>query len=113
MTNSKPIEFQGGSLEDLRAFPPEVRREAGYQLNRVQNNEEPDDWKPMNTVGQGVKEIKIRDIAGAFRVIYIAKLADAIYVLHCFHKKSQKTSKKDISLATKRFSDLLKELKNE
>lgn len=110
MTDPKPVEFRGGSLDELRAFPLPARREAGYQLDQVQNGREPDDWKPMNTVGQGVKEIRMRDAAGAFRVIYIAKFADAVYVLHCFQKKTEKTSKADLDLASKRYRDLLKEL---
>lgn len=110
MPDSKPFEFRGSSLDDLRAFPLAAKREAGHQLDQVQNGQEPDDWKPMNTVGQGVKEIRIRDAAGAFRLIHIATLADALYVLHCFQKKSQKTSKTDLDLATKRYRDLLKEL---
>ena len=110
MVDSKPIEFRGRSLDDLRAFPLPARREAGYQLDQVQNGQEPDDWKPMNTVGPGVKEIRIQDVAGAFRVIYVAKLADAVYVLHCFQKKTEKTSKTDLGLAAKRYRDLLKEL---
>ena len=110
MTASKPVEFRGNSLDDLRAFPLSARREAGHQLDQVQNGQEPDDWKPMNTVGQGVKEIRIRDAAGAFRVIYVAKFADAVYVLHCFKKKTEKTSKVDLDLAAKRYRDLLKEL---
>jgi phage-related protein len=76
----------------------------------VQNGHEPDDWKPVSTVGQGVKEIRIRDAAGAFRVIYIAKFAHAVYVLHCFQKKTEKTNKADVDLAAKRYRDLLKEL---
>ena len=64
----------------------------------------------MNTVGQGVKEIRIRDMAGAFRVIYIAKFVDAVYVLHCFQKKTEKTGKTDLDLATKRYRNLVKEL---
>ena len=64
----------------------------------------------MNTVGQGVKEIRIRDAAGAFRVIYVARFADAVYVLHCFQKKSQKTSKADLNLASKRYRNLLQEI---
>jgi phage-related protein len=64
----------------------------------------------MSTVGQGVREIRIRDETGAFRVIYIAKFADAVYVLHCFQKKTQQTSKADIDLAAKRYRDLLKEI---
>lgn len=90
MNTHKPIAFCGTSLDDLRSFPQSAKREAGYQLDQVQNNLEPDDWKPMNTVGQSVREIRIRDAAGAFRVIYIAKLADAIYVPHCFQKKQRK-----------------------
>ncbi|MFN4167492.1 MAG: type II toxin-antitoxin system RelE/ParE family toxin [Pannonibacter phragmitetus] len=109
MAGSKPVAFCGSSLDDLRAFPPQVRREAGYQLDRVQSGLEPDDWKPMNTVGQGVKEIRIRDVSGAFRVIYAARFADAVYVLHCFQKKTEKTAKTDLDLAAKRYRDLLKE----
>ncbi|MDR0275972.1 MAG: type II toxin-antitoxin system RelE/ParE family toxin [Burkholderiaceae bacterium] len=93
MADPKPIEFRGRSLDDLRVFPPSARREADHQLDQVQNGEDPDDWKPMNSVGQGVREIRIRDAAGAFRVIYIAKLADAIYVLHCFQKKTEKPAR--------------------
>ncbi len=110
MADSKLVEFRGSSLDDLRAFPLAARREAGHQLDQVQNGHEPDDWKPMNTVGQGVKEIRIRDAAGAFRIIYVAKLADAVYVLHCFQKKSQKTSNADVDLAAKRYREVLKEL---
>lgn len=109
MAGSKPVAFCGSSLDDLRAFPPQVRREAGYQLDRVQSGLEPDDWKPMNTVGQGVKEIRIRDASGAFRVIYAARFADAVYVLHCFQKKTEKTARTDLDLAAKRYRDLLKE----
>lgn len=110
MASTKPVEFRGSSLDALRTFPLAVRREAGHQLDQVQNGQEPDDWKPMNTVGQGVKEIRIRDAAGAFRVIYVDKFADAVYVLHCFQKKTEKTGKADLDLATKRYRDLLKEL---
>jgi len=110
MVDSKPVEFQGSALDDLRAFPRAARREAGYQLDRVQHGREPDDWKPMSTVGRGVQEIRIRDAAGAFRVLYVAKFNAAVYVLHCFQKKTQKTSKADLSLAAQRYRDLLKEL---
>ena len=110
MTDPKPVAFQGSSLDDLRAFPLAARREAGHQIDQVQNGREANDWKPMNTVGQGVKEIRIRDAGGAFRVIYVAKFADAVYVLHCFQKKTEKTSKADVALAAKRYRELLKEL---
>lgn len=109
MANSKPVKFRGSALDDLRAFPLEARREAGHQIDQVQEGHEPDDWKPMPTIGQGVREIRIRDAAGAFRVVYIAKLADAVYVLHCFQKKTQKTSRPDLALAETRYRELLKE----
>jgi phage-related protein len=107
---TKPIEFRGSSRDDLRAFPLSARREAGHQLNQVQHGQEPDDWKPMTTIGHGVQEIRIHDASGAFRVIYVAKFADAVYVLHCFQKKTQKTSQTDLDLASKRYRDLLQEL---
>jgi phage-related protein len=110
MVESKPVEFRGRALDDLRAFPEAARREAGYQLDQVQRGREPDDWKPMNTVGRGVQEIRIRDATGAFRVLYVAKFDDAVYVLHCFQKKAQRTSKADLNLAAQRYRDLLKEL---
>lgn len=110
MADVKPVEFRAGALDDLRAFPASVRREAGFQLDQVQSGREADDWKPLPTIGQGVQEIRIRDAAGAFRVIYVAKFADAVYVLHCFQKKTQKTSKTDLDLAEKRYRDLVKEL---
>ena len=105
----KPIEFIGTSLDDLRAFPETARREAGYQIDKVQHGEMPDDWKPMASIGVGVREIRVRDASGAFRVIYLAKLADAIYVLHCFQKKTEQTSETDIRLARKRLKELIKE----
>lgn len=107
----KRLRFRGNAIDDLRAFPNSARREAGYQLDKVQHGQTPTDWKPMPTIGKGVQEIRIRDEAGAFRVIYIAKLADTVYVLHCFQKKTQKTSKADLDLAAKRYGDLMKELR--
>lgn len=105
----KVLKFRGSALNDLRSFPQSARREAGYQLDKVQNGQAPTDWKPMVTIGNGVQEIRIRDDAGAFRVIYVAKFADGVYVLHCFQKKTQKTSKRDLEMATKRYADLMKE----
>lgn len=109
--STKPIEFRGGALDELLRFPAAARREAGYQLFQVQEGLDPDDWKPMNSIGLGVREIRIRDTNGAFRVVYVARFADAIYVLHCFQKKSQKTNSKDIAVATRRYKDLIRELK--
>jgi phage-related protein len=111
MIDSRPVEFRGSALEDLRAFPEPARREAGYQLDQIQHGREPDDWKPIKTVGRGVREIRIQDAAGAFRVLYVAKFDDAVYVLHCFQKKTQKTSRADLNLAAQRYRDLLKELR--
>lgn len=79
MDGLKPVAFLGGSLDDLRYFPFSARREAGHQLDQVQRGQEPDDWRPMNSVGQGVKEIRIRDVAGAFRIMYVANLASKRY----------------------------------
>ena len=105
----KPVEFIGDSLARLRDFPAGARRAAGYQLDRVQRGLEPDDWKPMRAVGPGVRELRIRDRAGAFRVIYLARLADQVVVLHAFRKKTQRTAKYDIELAAKRFRELGKD----
>lgn len=102
----KPVDFCGDSLDALRAFPESAKREAGYQIDKVQHGLEPGDWKPMSSIGSGVKEIRIWDESGTFRVIYVAKLADAVYVLHCFQKKTEQTSEKDIKLARKRFKEL-------
>lgn len=104
----KPITFLADSLDAIRAFPETARREAGFQLDKVQRGFQPDDWKPMKGIGQGVNEIRIRDAAGAFRVIYVAKLEDAVYVLHAFQKKTQKTAKADLDLARARFKALMR-----
>lgn len=108
----KPLEFRGSALADLRTFPGAARREAGFQLDRAQRGFEPGDWKPMATIGQGVREIRIRGEDGAFRIIYVAKFAEAVFVLHCFQKKSQRTSREDITLATQRYKELVRELKS-
>jgi len=101
-TPVKQISFLGDSLARLRDFPDDARSEAGHQLNEVQNGLDPDDWKPMKTIGPGVREIRIREKSGAFRVIYLATLPDAVLVLHAFQKKTQATPQKDIDLATSR-----------
>jgi Phage-related protein len=85
----KAVEFLADTLDRLRSFPLAVRREAGFQLDRIQHGLEPSDWKPMATVGAGVREIRIREASGAFRVMYLATLPDAVYVLHAFKKKTQ------------------------
>lgn len=106
----KDLEFVGSSYDDLIAFPADARHEAGYQLDRVQQGEEPKDWKPMSTIGVGVCEIRLREAGGAFRVIYVAKFEKTVYVLHCFQKKTQKMEQRDIDLATRRYRHLLKDM---
>ncbi|GHU04708.1 hypothetical protein FACS1894205_3410 [Alphaproteobacteria bacterium] len=103
---SKRLVFQGSALADLRDFPPMARREAGYQLDLVQNGLSPSDFKPMPAIGVGSFEIRIRDEAGAFRVIYVAKFADAVHVLHCFQKKTQRTTRSDLDVAAKRYREV-------
>ena len=107
----KPVVFIGNALQELRAFPVTVRREAGYQLDRLQNGFEPSDWKVLAGLGSGVREIRIRDANGAFRIVYVARFAEALYVLHCFQKKSQKTGKLNRELAAKRYGELMRERK--
>jgi phage-related protein len=102
----KPVVFLADSLDSLRAFPDRARRDAGFQLDRVQRGLDPDDWKPMQVVGRGVREIRVRDASGAFRVVYVATFAEAIYVLHAFAKKTQRTSPRDLALAQSRFREL-------
>ncbi len=107
----KLIAFRGTSLDDLRSFPSGAKREAGFQLDQVQRGLEPDDWKPMSTISAGVREIRIRDDGGAYRVVYVAKFEDAVFVLHCFEKKTQKTRKGDLDMAARRYRELIEELK--
>ena len=107
----KPIEFRGSAREDLRTFPQAARREAGFQLDRLQCGLAPENWKPMSGIGAGVREIRKVDAGGAFRVIYVAKFAAAVYVLHCFQKKTQRTRVSDIDLATRRYRELARELR--
>jgi phage-related protein len=104
----KPVRFLGDALKSLRDFPEDAKQDAGYQLDKVQRGEQPDDFKPMPSIGKGVEEIRIWDDSGTFRVIYTARLADAVYVLHAFQKKTQATSKRDIDTAKERFAQLTK-----
>lgn len=99
----KPVKFCGSALADLQNFPEAARKEAGRQIRLVQGGHDPDDRKLMNPVGPGAREIRIRDKRGAFRVSYVATIREAIYVLHCFQKKTEKTAFIDISLAARRY----------
>lgn len=93
----------GSAYADLLAFPDDARREAGFQLGKVQAALEPDDWKPFDDVGPGTREIRIREASGAYRVMYVAKFEEAVYVLHCFQKKTQATSRRDETIAETRY----------
>lgn len=104
----KRVTFLGDSLKRVREFPEDARQDTGYQLDRVQRGMQPDDFKPMPSIGKGVEEIRVRDETGAYRVVYTARLAEAVYVLHAFQKKTQATSKRDIDLAALRFKELMK-----
>ncbi len=96
----------GGSREDVRGFPEIVQDSLGVELYRIQCGLDPRDWKPMNSVGPGVKEIRVGDEAGIFRMIYLATRPDGVYVLHCFQKKTQRISRSDLELAAKRFRSI-------
>lgn len=104
----KEIEFLGDSLKVLSDFPEDARQAAGYQLRRVQDGIPPEDFKPMTDIGKGVEEIRIWVGSGTYRVLYVARLADRVYVLHAFQKKTQETSGKDKEIAKKRFKQLLR-----
>ena len=98
----KTLRFIGSCLDDLRDFPLEARREAGFELDAVQRGQMPSDFKPMLQVGAGAYEIRIH-VLGEWRLIYVARFEDAVYVLHAFHKKTQKTRREDIELAARRY----------
>ncbi|PMS22629.1 hypothetical protein C0Z18_04775 [Trinickia dabaoshanensis] len=107
----KVLCFLGSSLKRLQELPHDARRDLGYQLDRVQRGLQPYDFKPMPSIGRGVEEIRVWDEGGTYRVIYTARLADTVYVLHCFEKKTHATCQQDIELARSRYSDLKKGMK--
>ena len=108
MEDEKSIRWVGSSYEDLLAFPKDARKEAGFQLGKVQAGLEPADWKSFDDVGVGTKEIRIRDASGIYRVMYVAKYEEAVYVLHCFQKKTQTTSKQDNAIGAARYRAVVK-----
>jgi phage-related protein len=101
----KPLTFIGSSLNDLSAFPEEARRAAGHELWQVQQGLQPSDFKPMTSVGSGCYEIRIH-LSGHWRVLYVAKFKEAVYVLHAFAKKTQATQQSDIGLARRRYQQI-------
>jgi len=106
----KPVVWLGDSCKVTRLFPREARKVAGFELWEVQQGKEPSDWKAMPSVGIGVSEMRVR-AGGAYRVIYVAKFPEAIYVLHAFQKKTRKISRQDLGLARTRFRELIQERK--
>jgi phage-related protein len=104
----KPITFLGDSLKAVRGFPDDARRDAGFQLRRVQRGQQPEDFKPMPVVAIGVEELRVWCEEGTFRVMYLARLPEAVFVLHAFQKKTQATPQADIELAAKRYRELMR-----
>ena len=102
----KEVRFLGSSREDLLGMPSSVRSRAGHELFMVQMGRDPSDFKPMQDVGAGVKEIRIRDASGAFRMMYVASFKEAAYVLHVFQKKTQRTAALDLQLAKARYATI-------
>jgi phage-related protein len=107
----KPVRFLGDSLKCLREFPEDARHDVGYQLDKVQRGHQPDDFKPMPSIGRGVEEIRVWDESGAYRVDYTARHAEAVYVLHAFQKKTQATAQRDVDVAKARYNELMRGVK--
>ncbi len=103
----KPLAWLGSARRDIRAFPADAQRRSGFQLRKVQQALDPDDWKPMTSVGPGVREIRIQT-GLAHRVFYLATFEEAVYVLHAFEKRTRKTAPHDVKLARDRYRALLK-----
>jgi phage-related protein len=103
---AKRVRFCGSALADLQAFPANARKHAGRQIRLVQGGEEPDDWRPVTPVGPGTREIRIREGRNAYRILYVATFPEAVYVLHCFQKKTEKIPFADMSLAARRYRDI-------
>lgn len=103
MGDEKEIRWVGSSHNDLLSFSQNVRKEAGFQLGKIQAGLPPTDWKPFDGVGAGTKELRVKDASGIYRVMYIAKFDEAVYVLHCFRKKTQATSRQDKAIAETRY----------
>ena len=102
----KPISWIGTSRDDVCSFPEDARRKAGFQLRVIQRGEYPADFKPMSTVGKGVQEIRIRT-EDTYRIFYVARFEEAIYILHAFQKKTQKTTKQDLQIGQQRYQEMM------
>ena len=104
--SDKPIYWIGTSKTDIAQFPSDAKRKAGFQLRAVQRGYSPTDFKPMAIVGKGVEEIRIKT-GEAYRIFYVARFPEAVYVLHAFNKKTQKTFKKDIEVGKQRYRSMI------
>ncbi|HEC16170.1 MAG TPA: type II toxin-antitoxin system RelE/ParE family toxin [Sedimenticola sp.] len=102
----KRLFWIGNSYKALTAFPKAVKQVSGFQLHLIQQGEDPDDWKPMSSIGTSVREVRIH-VDGEYRIIYLAKFEEGVYILHAFHKKTQKTSKKDLDIARARLREVI------
>ncbi|MFM0335340.1 type II toxin-antitoxin system RelE/ParE family toxin [Paraburkholderia fungorum] len=111
MEQEKEIRWMGTSYRDLLAFPEDPRRQAGFQLGKIQAGLEPDNWKPFDTIGPGTREIRIREADGNYRVMYVTKFVEALYVLHCFQKKTQKLGEHDRNIAEIRYRAIINDRK--
>jgi phage-related protein len=108
--DQKPLRWIGSSYKELTSFPNEARRDAGRALWELQLGAMPDDWKPMKSVGAGACEIRIRISDGGVtqhRVVYVAKFAEAVYVLHAFDKKTEQTSPHNLEVARLRYREMV------
>jgi phage-related protein len=104
----KALLWLGSSREDLAAFPESARRLAGFQLRRVQQGLDPNDWKPLPSVGYGAREIRIHTGA-EHRVVYVATFSEGVYVVHAFKKRTRKTARHDLDLARERLRQLVRQ----
>ena len=107
--DTKPLQFVGSSRDDLRDMPSEARQDIGYALSKLQSGEWPSDTKPFNQIGPGTHEIRVRDDDSTYRTFFVAKFPEAIYVLHAFVKKTQKTPQREIALAQRRYQAMIAE----
>lgn len=108
MAPGKELRWIGSAYADLLRFPDESRRQAGFQLGKIQAGLEPDDWKPFDNLGNGIRELRIQERAGSFRVMYVAKFEEAVYILHAFQKTTRATSHRDREVVSFRYRAVIK-----
>lgn len=102
----KNLSFVGDSLKQIRSFAPDAMQDVGFQLHKVQSGEQPDDFKPMPSIGPGVEELRVWDESGTYRVVYTARFQETVFVLHAFQKKTEQTAQSDIDLAKSRYKQV-------